>query len=81
MGGAFLSSCSKTVDVDPTHTVNGENFFTTVEDYDLALTGAYQRLKLNSLYGGVNGGSVFLCAVDKYHTKKKSCSSLGSYRI
>ncbi len=64
MGGAFLSSCSKTVDVDPTHTVNGENFFTKIEDYDLALTGAYQRLKLNSLYGGVNGGSVFLCAVD-----------------
>jgi hypothetical protein len=64
IGGAFLSSCSKTVDIDPTHTVNGENFFTTVEDYDLALTGAYQRLKLNSLYGGVNGGSVFLCAVD-----------------
>jgi hypothetical protein len=64
IGGVILSSCTKSVDVDPTHTVNGDNFFTKVEDYDLALTGAYQRLKLNSLYGGVNGGSVFLCAVD-----------------
>ncbi len=64
LGGAMLSSCSKTVDVDPSHTVNGDNFFTKVEDFDFALTGAYQRLKLNSLYGGVNGGSVFLCAVD-----------------
>ena len=60
----MISSCSKSVDIDPTHTINGDNFFTKIEDYDLALTGAYQRLKLNSLYGGVNGGSVWLCGVD-----------------
>src|SRR5882757_3393742 len=57
-------SCKKTVDLDPTHTINGDAFFTNINDYDYALTGAYQRLKQNSLYAGVNGGSVFLSAPD-----------------
>jgi hypothetical protein len=35
-----------------------------VDDYDFALTGAYQRLKQNSLYSGVNGGSVWLAGPD-----------------
>lgn len=63
-GALLLTSCKKTVDLEPTHTVNGDKFFTKVDDYDLALTGAYQRLKQNSLYSGVNGGSLFLSAVD-----------------
>jgi hypothetical protein len=62
--GAFLSSCKKTVDLDPTHTVDGDELFKSVDDYDLALTGAYQRLKQNGLYGGVNGSSLFLSAAD-----------------
>jgi hypothetical protein len=57
-------SCKKSVDLNPTHTVNGEEFFTKADDYDFALTAAYQRLKTNGLYGGVNGGSVFLSGVD-----------------
>ena len=64
MGGSLLSSCKKQLDIEPTHTIDGNQFFTKVEDYDLALTGAYQRLQQNSLYAGVNGGSVFLSAVD-----------------
>lgn len=57
-------SCKKSVDLNPTHTVNGDEFFTKADDYDFALTAAYQRLKANGLYGGVNGGSVFLSGVD-----------------
>jgi hypothetical protein len=57
-------SCKKTVELDPTHTINGDDFFTKVDDYDYALTGAYQRLKQNSIYAGVNGGSVYLSAPD-----------------
>ena len=57
-------SCKKTIELDPTHTVNGDEFFTKADDYDFALTGAYQRLKQNGIYGGVNGGSVFLSSVD-----------------
>ena len=62
--GFVVSSCSKTVDLDPSHTINGDNFFTNVDDYDFALTGAYRTSGLNSLYAGVNGGSVWLAAVD-----------------
>lgn len=57
-------SCKKSIDLNPTHTVNGDEFFTKADDYDFALTGAYQRLKQNGIYGGVNGGSVFLSGVD-----------------
>jgi hypothetical protein len=64
MVAIVFTSCKKTVDLDPTHTINGDNFFKNIDDYDFALTGAYQRLKQNSLYGGVNGGSVFLSAPD-----------------
>ena len=39
---AMMVSCKKTVDLDPTHTINGDEFFTKVEDYDFSLTGAYQ---------------------------------------
>jgi hypothetical protein len=64
LGILCFASCKKTVDLDPSHTVNGDEFFTTADDYDFSLTGAYQRLKQNSLYSGVNGGSIFLSAVD-----------------
>ena len=61
---ATLGSCKKTVELDPTHTINGDDYFTRIDDYDFSLTGAYQRLKQNSLYSGVNGGSVFLSSVE-----------------
>ncbi len=59
-----LSSCKKVVDLKPTHTIDGEEFFNTIGDYEFALNAAYDRLKQNSMYAGVNGGSIFLCAVD-----------------
>jgi hypothetical protein len=64
VAGSLFSSCQKTVEKNPTHTINGDDFFKTIDEYDFALTGAYQRLKLNGLYGGVNGGSIFLSAAD-----------------
>ncbi|HZH64588.1 MAG TPA: RagB/SusD family nutrient uptake outer membrane protein [Flavisolibacter sp.] len=64
LAGAILASCSKKIDLAPTNTVNGEKFFTSVDDYEFALTGVYSRLKRNSLYSGINGGSVFLSGVD-----------------
>jgi starch-binding outer membrane protein, SusD/RagB family len=59
-----IVACKKSVDLNPTHTVNGDEFFTSINDYEFSLTGAYQRLKQNGLYSGVNGGSVFLSSVD-----------------
>jgi hypothetical protein len=64
VAGSLFSSCKKAVDKNPTHTINGDDFFKTIDEYDYVLTGTYQRLKLNGLYGGVNGGSVFLSSAD-----------------
>lgn len=60
----LITSCKKSVDLDPAYTINGDEFFTKADDYDFVLTGAYQRLKQNGLYSGTNGGSVFLSSVD-----------------
>lgn len=61
--GVF-ASCKKVVDLKPTHTIDGDKYFNEVSDYEFALNAAYDRLKQNSMYAGVNGGSIFLCAVD-----------------
>lgn len=60
----FFTACKKSINLEPITTVSGDEFFQTIDDYDFALTGAYQRLKANGLYGGINGGSVFLSSVD-----------------
>jgi starch-binding outer membrane protein, SusD/RagB family len=52
-----LTSCKKAIELDPTHSVDGGNFFTKIEDYELALTGTYARLLQDSYYGNGNNGS------------------------
>lgn len=52
-----LASCSKAIQKDPTHTVDGDNFFTKVEDYERALNGAYSLLLRSSHYGTSNTGA------------------------
>ncbi len=52
-----LVSCKKAIDLEPTHNVDGSNFFTKIEDYELSLTGVYTRLQQDSYYGNGNNGS------------------------
>ena len=52
-----LMSCKKAIELDPTHNVDGGNFFTKIEDYELTLTGIYSRLLQDSYYGNGNNGS------------------------
>lgn len=52
-----LVSCKKAIDLQPTHAVDGANFFTKIDDYELALTGTYARLLQDSYYGNGNNGS------------------------
>ncbi len=40
-----LSGCKKFLKVDPPYTQDAENFFQTQEDYERALTGAYDLLQ------------------------------------
>jgi hypothetical protein len=43
--GFLASSCKKFLAVDPPYTQDAENFFQTKEDYERALTGAYDLLQ------------------------------------
>ncbi len=52
-----LTSCKKAIDLNPTHNVDGSNFFTKISDYELSLTGIYSRLLQDSYYGNGNNGS------------------------
>lgn len=56
VAGGFVS-CSRVIDQDPSHTVDGSNFFRTVEDYEKALTGLYARLLQDGYYGTSNTGA------------------------
>jgi hypothetical protein len=77
-----LGSCKKTLDIEPTHTVNGENSFTTIEDYEFALTGAYSRLLSVNYYGSSNGSSAFSTLSDMMTDNLfESGESLGNYQV
>ena len=52
-----LASCKKAIDLEPTHNVDGNDFFTRIEDHEMALTGTYARLLQDSYYGNGNNGS------------------------
>ena len=52
-----LLSCKKAIDLEPSHNVDGADFFKTIGDYELALTGTYARLLQDSYYGNGNNGS------------------------
>jgi hypothetical protein len=53
----LVVSCKKPIDLEPTHSINGNQFFTRISDYELALTGTYTRLLQDSYYGNGNNGS------------------------
>jgi hypothetical protein len=76
-----LGSCSKTIDIEPTHTVNGDQSFTKIEDYEAALTGAYSRLLSVNYYGSSNGSSAFSVLSDMMTDNFfESGESLGNYQ-
>jgi len=78
---AALSSCKKTIDIEPTHTENGENSFTKIEDYEFALTGAYSRLLSVNYYGSSNGSSAFSTLSDMMTDNLfESSETLGNYQ-
>lgn len=58
-GALLLSSCTKEIEQDPTHNLNGEERFDTIEDYEYALTGAYS-LFLQDGYYGSNSANAFV---------------------
>jgi starch-binding outer membrane protein, SusD/RagB family len=57
VGSLLLASCTKEIETDPTYTLNGEERFKTVSDYEFALTGAYSLFLSNSYYGSGNANA------------------------
>lgn len=50
------TACNDVIDVQPTHVLGNNNVFTKVEDFDVALNGAYANMRglyLNGLFTGV----------------------------
>ncbi|MEP7166184.1 MAG: RagB/SusD family nutrient uptake outer membrane protein [Ferruginibacter sp.] len=77
----MLGSCKKVIDIEPTHTVNGDASFKTIEDYEAALTGAYSRLLSVNYYGSSNGSSAFSTLSDMMTDNLfESGESLGNYQ-
>lgn len=52
-----VTGCKKAIELDPTHNQDGSNFFTKIEDHELALTGTYARLLQDNYYGNGNNGA------------------------
>ncbi|WP_121352499.1 RagB/SusD family nutrient uptake outer membrane protein [Flavisolibacter nicotianae] len=64
VGSLFLASCTKEIDQSPTYTLNGEERFKTINDYEYALTGAYSQFLANSYYGSTSGANAFVALPD-----------------
>lgn len=76
-----LASCKKTIDIEPTHTANGDVIFDKISDYESALTGAYARLLSVNYYGSSNGSSAFSVLSDMMTDNLfESSESLGNYQ-
>lgn len=59
-----FQSCTKEIELEPTHTVDGDLAFDKIEDYEFALTGAYAALLSVNYYGSSNGSNAFVTLSD-----------------
>ena len=82
IGSLLFASCTKEIDQSPTYTLNGEERFQTIEDYEFALTGAYTRFLSDSYYGSTGGANAFVALPDMMSDNLfESSESLGNYAL
>ncbi len=60
----LLQSCTKEIELEPTHTIDGDLAFDKIEDYEAALIGAYAALLSVNYYGSSNGSNAFVTLSD-----------------
>ena len=76
---ASLASCKKVIESEPTHQLDGSTRFTTIEDFDFALTGIYTLLRQGNYLG--SGSNAFVCLPDMISDNLNETSeSLGNYQ-
>lgn len=78
----WLSSCSKAIDLEPSHTQDGAGFFKTIEDYELSLNGTYARLLQDGVAGTSNTGANALVGLPDIMSDNlyESSESLGNFQ-
>ncbi|MDX2046741.1 MAG: RagB/SusD family nutrient uptake outer membrane protein [Chitinophagaceae bacterium] len=76
----LFSSCEKVINIEPDYQLDGNERFETIDDYELALTGAYRLFRSNSYYGATNGSNAFVCLTDMISDNvNETGESLGNY--
>ena len=76
---AGLASCKKIIEAEPTHQLDGSTRFTSIEDFDFALTGAYALFRSANYYG--SGSNAFVNLPDMLTDNLNETSeSLGNYQ-
>ena len=74
-----LASCKKIIEAEPTHQLDGSARFTSIEDFDFALTGAYALFRSANYYG--SGSNAFVNMPDMLSDNLNETSeSLGNYQ-
>jgi hypothetical protein len=54
LAAASLASCKKVLQTEPQYNVDGSTSFTTINDFDFTLTGAYALFQSTSYYGATD---------------------------
>lgn len=76
---ATLASCKKIIESDPTHQLDGSTRFTSIEDFEFALTGAYALFRQGNYFGSAS--NAFVCLPDIMSDNLNETSeSLGNYQ-
>ncbi len=77
----LFTSCEKIIDINPDYQLDGSQRFKTIEDYELALNGAYKFFQQNSYYGSTGGSNAFALLPDMLSDNmNETGESLGNYQ-
>lgn len=75
-----IVSCKKPIDIEPTHSADGETIFKNISDYEAALIAAYSRLLSVNYYGSTNSSNAFVTLSDMMTDNLyETGESLGNY--
>ena len=75
---ALLAGCKKVIETDPTHQLDGSVRFTTIDDYEFALIGAYKLFQQGDYYGAASNAFVGLPDMMS-DNMNETTESLGNY--
>lgn len=78
---ALFASCSKIIEREPTHALDGNENFKKIGDYELALIGAYSLFRQGDYYGNAASGFSVLPDMLSDNFNENLDETLGNYSI